>query len=199
MRQLVVIHGGDAFDSYVNYIEHLKAIEVKLEDFDRKGWKPWLFTELGDAYQIFPLRMPNASNATYLEWKIWFQKYLPFLEDGVVLLGHSLGGIFLAKYLSENEVPVSVKATILISPPFDTDSEAGSLGDFVLPDSLDGLAQRGGEIHIFHSEDDQVVPYTEVDKYKTHLPSATIHRFKDRGHFVNETFPEALELIRSLG
>lgn len=198
MKQIVVIHGGDAFDSYEAYFEHLKEVKVWLEDFERKSWKSWLYGELGQDYQVFPLRMPNANNAKYSEWKLWFEKYLPFLNDGVVLLGHSLGGIFLAKYLAENQLPIRVQATLLVAPPFDTDNEAGSLGDFVLPGSLEKLSEHGGAIHIFHSEDDTVVPYQEIDKYANKLPSATLHRFSDRGHFISETFPEVLDVIRNL-
>lgn len=198
-KQIVIIHGGDAFDSYDAYIDHLKKQEVRLEDFIRKGWKSTLSPELGENYQLLPLRMPNANFAKYLEWKIWFEKYLPFLSDGVILIGHSLGGIFLAKYLAENSFPVTIAATLLIAPPFDIDLEAESLGDFTLPESLSRLIEQGGALHLFHSSDDSIVPFGEMQKYAEHIPNATTHTFMDRGHFIGETFPELIETIQNLG
>lgn len=197
-KQIVIIHGGDAFSSYEEYLHHLRAIEINLSDVGRHGWKSTLLGELGDDYELLPLRMPNANNATYLEWSIWLQKYVPFLRDGVILLGHSLGGIFLAKYLAENRMSVRVAGTLLVAAPFDTDNEAGGLGDFTLPESLALLNEQGGAVHLFHSTDDTVVPISEMGKYKAQLPNATEHTFIDRGHFTGETFPELIAVLRTL-
>jgi hypothetical protein len=49
--------------------------------------------------------MPNPMNARYNEWKILFKKIVLLLDDNVILIGHSLGAIFLVKYLSENKFP----------------------------------------------------------------------------------------------
>lgn len=197
-KQVVVIHGGDAFGSYDAYLNHLKKIEVSIDDVGTRGWKSTLAEELGDEYRILALRMPNANNAQYTEWSIWFQKYIPFLTDDVIFLGHSLGGIFVAKYLSENKLSVRVSGTLLVAAPFDTDNEAGELGDFTLPESLTLLNEQGGAVHLFHSTDDSVVPISEMGKYKEQLPDATEHTFIDRGHFTGEAFPEVVSVLRTL-
>ena len=63
--------------------------------------------------------MPLQENAKYNDWKIFFERYIPFLRNNVILIGASLGGIFLAKYLSENKFPKKILSTYLICPPFD--------------------------------------------------------------------------------
>ena len=63
--------------------------------------------------------MPLQDNAKYEEWKILFERYIPHLKDNVILMGNSLGGIFLAKYLSENKFPKKILSTYLTCPPFD--------------------------------------------------------------------------------
>lgn len=83
--------------------------------------------------------MPNGNNAQYIEWKIWFERLLPFLNDGVILIGHSLGGIFLAKYLSENNFSIKVRAAILIAAPFDALGMKESLSQFKLLSPLENF------------------------------------------------------------
>ena len=121
MQQVFVIHGGNAFNSYEEYISALEEKVVSLEDFTRKGWKKSLQEKLGAEYEVFNPQMPNGQNAKYPEWKIYFEKFLPLFSDNVIFVGHSLGGIFLAKYFSENKVSKKIKATILIAAPYDED------------------------------------------------------------------------------
>ena len=103
-QQVFVIHGGTAFDTYEEYISYLQKKEVSLEKLLGRDWKLNLQDNLGSDYEVFLPKMPNAQNAVYKEWCIWFEKFLPLLDDGVILVGHSLGAVFLAKYLSEHDV-----------------------------------------------------------------------------------------------
>ena len=198
-QQVLVIHGGETFKNYEEYFVYLNEKEINLDRLKpRKDWKDSLVSELGENFEVLIPRMPNGSNAQYKEWKIWFERVILLLSDGLILIGHSLGGIFLAKYLSENEVPQKIKGTILISAPFDTEGSDESLGDFNLPPSLLKFAEQGGKIYIIQSEDDPVVPFAQHDKYGLALPNAKTVIFKDRGHFLQETFPEIVELIKSM-
>jgi len=196
MQQVLVIHGGDAFASYEEYVNSLKTYEVDLSRSTSKGWKQMLQENLGGTYQVISPTMPNKWNAKYLEWKIIFEKYIPHLTDSVILVGHSLGGSFLAKYLSEETFPKSIKATFLIAPPYNKDEDR-DLVEFTLPESLAKLENQGGKIFIYHSKDDPIVSFGELEKYEKNLPSANIKTFEDRGHFIQETFPEIIEDIKS--
>jgi predicted alpha/beta hydrolase family esterase len=131
-KQVVVIHGGDTFDSYEDYLTFLNAFEVDKESLFLKDWKSTLQSELGENYEVLCLQMPNMFNAKYLEWKIWFEKYIPFFNQELILVGHSLGGIFLAKYLAENTLEKTIKAVFLIAAPFDN-VDTCSLADFRIP------------------------------------------------------------------
>lgn len=198
-KQVVVIHGGDTFANNEAYLAFLKSFEVDLEYFkSKKGWKDTFSEELGSEYEVLRPMMPNKANAKYLEWKIWFEKLVPFLKDGVVLVGHSLGGTFLAKFLSENDFPKKIRATFLIAPPFDGVDLNESLADFILPDSLARFGEQGGMISLYHSKDDPVVPFVDHGKYKKSLPRVHAVVFEDRQHFNQETFPELVLAIRAL-
>lgn len=198
--QIVIIRGGNTFDTYEEYIEFLRAYQI---DFERvKGvkqrWQDTLAEELGEAYEVIQPTMPSKDNAKYLEWKIWFEKHFSFLQNDLIFIGNSLGGIFLAKYLSENRLPVSIKALYLVAAPYDAEGSPYSLADFVLPKSLDLLNEQVGEIYLIQSKDDPVVKYTDVERYAAHLPNARQMLFADRGHFLQESFPEIVEKIKAL-
>ena len=138
-KQVVIIHGGDTFESHKDYVKYLMEFEIDLDDMMKKGWKNSLTKELGEGFEIIRPRMPCHQNAKYDEWKLWFEKFFQIIEDEVILVGHSLGGIFLAKYLSENNFPNKILATFLLAPPYDEDGNKYSLASFSLGSSLDGL------------------------------------------------------------
>ncbi len=196
-QQVFVIHGGTAFDTYEEYFEYLKNKEVSLEKLQGRDWKMNLQDDLGEDFDVFLPKMPNSQNAVYKEWCIWFEKFLPLLNDGVILVGHSLGAVFLAKYLSENNVTKKIKGIVLVAPPYDND-EGKKLPQFAITTSLEKLEAQGGKVIIFHSKDDPVVDFSELKQYQDKLPSLETRVFEDRGHFNIEEFPEILLDIREL-
>lgn len=197
MKQLLTVHGGEAFETYEEYIAWLRAMEVDIQYSSNAQWKAALPKMLGDEYQVISPRMPNSVNAKYSEWKIWFKKYLEQLSDGVILLGHSLGGIFLAQYLATTEISKRISGLLLAAAPFDAYPSVAA-ANFILPESLDLLQKQSPVIHIFHSTDDPEVPYGNAEKYKEVLPEAILHTFSDLGHFDMAEFPEVVEVIKSL-
>lgn len=198
-QQVVVIHGGTSFDTHEDYIDFIKTRELTLEKLKQPDdWKASLARELGDEFEVLLPKMPNGTNVRYAEWQIWLERCIPFLQDNVILIGHSLGGIFLAKYLSENTFPKRITATLLVAAPVSQTSTVESLKDFTLPPSLAKMAAQAGTIYIVHSKDDPVVPFTEVARYQHLLPAVKTMIFADRGHFNQERFPELVALLQSL-
>ncbi len=196
-RQVFTIHGGDAFATHEDFLEYIRSLAIDLSWSQRKGWKSTLQEALGDEYEVISPRMPNAQNASYEVWKVWFEKHIPFMRDDITLVGHSLGGIFLAKYLSENRLPVKIAGTFLVAAPFELDTE-GRVMEFILPDSLALFDEQGGKIFLYQSTDDQVVPFAELSRYRRALPSAKTEVFEDRGHFDQEQLPEIVRDIQGL-
>jgi len=194
-QQIVVIHGGSAFETYEEYLQDLRAREPSMERILRKDWKASLNDALGDNYLVLNPKMPNPDNAKYSEWKIWFEKLISIFDDETIMIGHSLGGIFLVKYLSENDYPKKIKATFLVAAPYNTESQH-PLADFNIEKDLSGLIKQGGSIFIYHSRDDEVVPFSNCERYKKELPGATLRIFEDRQHFNQKDFPEIVEDLK---
>jgi uncharacterized protein len=198
-KQVLVLHGGDTFDTYEEYLLFLKNYKIEtLEYFLKKKWKSSLQKSLGDYYEVIIPEMPNKINAKYFEWKIWFEKVLTLLDDEIILVGHSLGGLFLAKYLSENAFVKKPLGVFLIAPPFDMSETKESLADFILPEDFQNLKSLGNKLHFYHSRDDGVVPFIELQKYKEKLPNSQFTIFDDKGHFNQEEFSELAKDIKNL-
>ena len=198
-QQIVIIHGGTTFDSQGDYLSYLKNKEIDLEKLrPQLDWRYSLQNELGENFEVLLPQMPDKTNAHYNEWKIWFERILPLLDKEIILVGHSLGGIFLAKYLSENNFPKKIKATILVAAPFDDKDSGKSLADFKLSFPLDRFVKQGGKIYLIQSKGDPEVLFGNLEKYKKALPNAETIVFEDRGHFSQESFPEIIELIKTL-
>jgi predicted alpha/beta hydrolase family esterase len=192
--QLCIIHGGTTFENDAKYRLSLEAFTPSYERLlYGTDWKVWLVNQLPD-YDVLLPSMPNKQNAKYDEWSLYFSKIIPFFSPCTVLIGHSLGGIFLAKYFSELSPDEKFKKIILIAAPF-ADETLESLGDFKIS-SANKLQLAAQELHLLYSEDDPVVPYSELDAYRDDLPQAHVHTFNNKQHFNDQEFPEILEIIR---
>jgi predicted alpha/beta hydrolase family esterase len=193
-KQIVVVHGGDSFETYKKYLNALRSWEVSKDTFSaRYDWKSNLAEDLNNDFEILSPRMPNKQNAKYVEWKIWLERMIPFLKNNAVFVGHSMGGLFLVKYLTENKFPKNIGALYLVAAPH---SLTGDIYQFQLKKNLQNVWTQCQNIHIFQSKDDPVVPFVEAERYQKAWPGAKIHIFKNRGHFNQEHFPELVREIK---
>ncbi|NCU39062.1 hypothetical protein EOL96_08590 [Candidatus Saccharibacteria bacterium] len=194
MKQLLIIHGGHTFSDYSTYRKYLSEKTLDYYKLTHPiRWKERLTEELPGFDVLLP-SMPNSDNAVYDEWAIQFEKLLALLNDDAQILGHSLGAMFVAKYLNINRLSKPVQRLILVSAAYN-DVAGEEIGEFGVGSAVD-LPQSAKEIHLFHSEDDPVVPFSELAKFQNDLPYAIAHVFSDRGHFIDETFPEIAQLIK---
>jgi uncharacterized protein len=195
--QIFIIHGGMTFRTKKDYIDYLKNRKITIED--RIRWsESYLKKKIGKDFEIINPRMPLKDNAKYEDWKIHFQRHFPFLRDNIILIGTSLGGIFLAKYLSENKFPKKILSTYLIAPPYDGSNRKYIAGKFNLKSDLSRLEKRSKNLYLMFSKDDDVVPVSHAEKYRKKLKSANIIIYKSKnGHFKISRFPEIIKMIKS--
>jgi len=198
--QIFIIHGGNTFKNQKDYLNYLKNRSVSLEEKKPRWTGEYIDKELGKNFQIIKPRFPLQENAKYQDWKIWFERYIPLLKNNVILIGGSLGGIFLAKYLSENKFPKKILATYLVCPPFDdTCINEDLVGGFKLKKDLSLLEQNSKNLTLMFSADDDCVPISHAEKYRNKLKNAKIIIYKSKnGHFRIPKFPEIVKMIKSL-
>jgi predicted alpha/beta hydrolase family esterase len=196
--QIFIIHGGMTFKNKKDYLKYLKTREISIEKKVR--WTDdFLDKKLGKDFEIIRPRMPLQDDAKYGDWKIHFERHFPKLRNGIILIGSSLGGIFLAKYLSENKFPKKILSTYLICPPFDNTLAGEDLvGGFKLKSDLTKIEKNSKNLYLLFSKDDDVVPLSHAEKYRMKLKSARVTIFNSKsGHFKIAEFPEIIKMINS--
>lgn len=197
-NQILFIHGGMTFKKKEDYIKFLKTRKINLDPINK--WNDiYLKKKLGKKFQIIKPRMPLQEYSEYKEWKIHFENYFPHLKNNIILIGESMGGIFLAKYLSENKFPRKILSTYLVAPPFDDSMPGEDLaGGFKLKSDLSLLEKNIKNLYLLFSKDDDVVTLPHAKKYKNKLKKAKIYIFKNKnGHFVVSKFPEIIKMIKN--
>jgi hypothetical protein len=156
-------------------------------------WIPWLQKQLLIAgYHAETPEMPLAYWPVYQDWKEHFERF-PVGKDSI-LVGHSCGGGFLLRYLSEHAItPARV---VLVAPWLDPlKSRDAELFNF----SLDETIGIRTDLHILYSDNDMESVDMTVSYLKTSLSNIKAHLFSGYGHFClgdmkTGAFPDLLHL-----
>jgi len=182
-QQIVIIGGGETFDDYSKYVHFLQyKMKFNLEARG-KNWKETLQKKLGADYEVIHVRMPSPLNAKYLEWEIYFRKVIPHLRDNVVFVGHSLGALFLVKFMSEHTLKTKVAGLMLVSAPYNISDDSG-FADFVLNEAKFFSFMPETEIQFYHGKDDRIVKKSNMEDYHRLIPNSKCRLLKEGGHFI---------------
>jgi len=177
-RQVLFIQGGGAnvHDQWDN-----KLVES-------------LRQELGSDFEVRYPRMPKEEDPHYAPWKGAIEKELEALNDGAILIGHSIGGAILVNVLAELSVKPQFGAIILISAPFV--GEGGwSIDEMQSSNHLGERLPKNAPIHVFHGLGDDEVPPQHADLYERAIPQAMVHRVADRDHQFNNDLRDVAAVI----
>lgn len=149
---------------------------------------------LGDGQEVRYPRMPNEEDPSQAAWSAAIRRELADLDDGAVVIGHSVGATILIDALA-GQPPGCVPATIvLIAAPFV--GEGGWPGDgFELPQDLGTRLPRGARVHVFHGLRDETVPPSHADLYAGVVPQAMVHRLPGRDHQLNNDLSDVAQVI----
>jgi predicted alpha/beta hydrolase family esterase len=189
MRTALILHGTPEREEYFN---------PDLPATSNSHWIPWLQKQL--LIEGIPTQtpeMPHAWNPQYPIWKKEFERY--DLDESSILVGHSCGGGFLTRWLTEHP-QVRVDKIVLVAPWVDPfRRKTTDFYDFEIDPSL---ANRANNLTIFHSDDDMEEVQESVRRLRRIISGAKYREFHKYGHFCFETmntsaFPELLELVLS--
>ena len=195
---MLTVHGGMTFKNEKDYLRYLRT--KKISTSKKVRWVPgYLEKALGKKFEVISPRMPLQDFARYRDWAVLFKRYLALLKGEFILVGSSLGGVFLAKYLSENKLQKKALSVYMVCPPFDNTLIGEDLvGGFNLKSDLSLIEKSCKNLYLMFSRDDDVVPVAHADKYRKKLPNARIIVYRSKnGHFDIPKFPEIIRLIKA--
>lgn len=153
--------------------------------------------ELGPGYSILYPRMPNEDEPSYAAWKATLVEEIARLDDGSMVVGHSIGGTILVNVLAELPTERELSAVLLIAVPFV--GEGGWPSDDVTPmDDVGARLPSATPVYLFQGSDDDTTPAIHLDLYARALPQAQIRRLEGRDHQLNNDMAEVAAEIRAL-
>jgi predicted alpha/beta hydrolase family esterase len=150
--------------------------------------------ELGDSYVVHYPRMPNEADPSYAAWKPAILKAVAALDNGAILVGHSVGGTLLLHTLANEHPNFRPGALILIAPPF-IGNDGWPSGD--IPPRIGFDLPSGLPILLYHGADDKEVPPDHANLYEKALPQAVVHRLPGRDHQLNNDLTGVANDIRA--
>ena len=137
---------------------------------------------LGPSYEVRYPRMPLEDSAHYTDWTAQIVSALPSPGTEVVLVGHSVGGSVLLRFLCEESVEASVTGLFVIAAPFWGADDFWDWDEARLPEDAAEKLTTVPRIFMYHSRDDEVVPFSHLALYSARLPQATIRPLDVGGH-----------------
>ena len=143
----------------------------------------------GDDYQVNNPQMPSEGNPQYALWKAEIARQLKAFDDPLILVGHSLGGSVLLKYLSEETVDKPIAGLFIIAAPY-WGAQDWDYDEYKLSEDFASHLPKDLPIFLYQGRDDEVVPFTHLAMYAEKLPQATVRELEGRGHQLNDNLPE---------
>lgn len=187
MKRAIIVHGMMSKEKYY---------DVNREDSSsNSNWLPWLQQQLiaRDILAQTP-EMPRPFAPDYYAWKTEFERFVP--DEETLLVGHSLGGGFLIRWLNDNPGKI-VGKVVLIAPWLDVEKEYSPLFDFSLRSDITNQSKKG--IDILYSTNDKAVIQSSLEYLRQKADNLRYHEFINYGHFrlkemKTREFPELLKI-----
>ena len=155
---------------------------------------------LGPEYDVHCPAMPDEENAPYDQWKHQIEKELATMQEPIMLIGHSVGASIIMKCMSEIEVQKPIAGIFLMATPFWGGNGWRYEGyeELALAKGFAARLPKGASLFLYHSRDDEVVPFAHLALYAEQLPQATVREFDGRGHQFNNDLSEVAADITNL-
>lgn len=164
------------------------------------GWRPYLMREL-EKHDIYAcsLPMPSPEAPKLDEWLEEINHYVDMNKnDEIYLVGHSLGGTAILRYLEEYTSP-NIKGAILVSTPCHQNANE-KIRDFLSSDfDWTKMKNKIPKVVVIHGDNDPFVPVSEAQKTTQELEGKLI-LISNGKHLNDESagfteLPEALSAL----
>lgn len=189
MTNAILLHGLPSEDEYYDNEQPSSS---------NAHWFPWLQNQL--LIKDIKTDTPEVYKPYQMQWQDWVKEVERFdIGPQTILVGHSMGGGFWVRYLSEHP-NIHVKHVILVAPWLNLNHEEKTdFFDFELRPDITHQAQQ---FTVLASDNDHPDVQNSVEYLRNILGDAKFIDFHNYGHFCfrdlkTEAFPELLQEILS--
>ena len=169
MKTAIILHGKPSKEGYYNPDRGAQSNE---------HWLPWIQRQLLlKDYLAQALELPEPYDPNYKKWLSVFERFN--VDRNTILIGHSRGGTFLIRWLSENKIKTGKVALVAPSLQQDKGVEHGFF-DFKIDRDF---PSRTKSVTVFYSTDDSKSVLETVDFLKKNTEGIEYQKFTDKGHF----------------
>lgn len=157
----------------------------------------YLSHELGSNYRVTSPTMPLPDAPTYKNWERELAKRLSAHPPPKILVGHSLGGSVLLKYLSEHNQAIQAASLFVVAAPY-WGSQDWEVEEFVLREGFPRYLPSELNICFYQSQNDEVVPIEHLSHYAKAIPNAKVRSVQHGGHTFKDGLQALVDDIRAL-
>lgn len=192
LKNAILLHGWNTKDEFFDPTKPTASND---------HWFPWLTKQLMvRGYKVDVPEMTQYSQTTYESWKKEFERF--DLNQNTLLVGHSCGGGFLVRYLSENYIQVG--RVLLVAPWLGLHLDDFPDKDFFAFTANPKIADKTTGLYVIYSTDDFESIQDSVNLLKNTIDGAKYIALQNKGHFTRtslgtDAFPELLELCLQTG
>jgi predicted alpha/beta hydrolase family esterase len=156
----------------------------------------YLKEELGSDYEVLAPDMPDPDHPRYLAWRNQIEHELDKLATNCLLIGHSLGGSMLLKYLAEGSYQKPIAGMFLIAVPYwgKQDWEL----EYAVPEDFASHLPPIRQLFLYHSRSDEDIPFSSLQRYQEQLPQATVRVLDGKEHSFTGGLPLLAQDIKNL-
>ncbi len=186
MPNAILIHG---------WASEAELYDSSIPTASNSHWFPWLSKQLmvRDVHTV-SVEMPNSPYPVYEQWKKEFERY--DVTPETTLVGHSTGGGFIVRWLSEHP-DVRVAKVVLVAPWMGIDFGLRFDPEFFEFEIDGNLASRTSGFVIMSSTNDMQAVKDSITLLLEKVKDIKLVELKNKGHFClsdlgTEEFPELL-------
>jgi len=185
MKNAILLHGLPSKEEYYN---------PDKPSASNAHWFSWLQNQL--LIKDIQTHTPEVFKVYEASWDDWVKEVERYdINEDTTAVGHSMGGGFWVRYLSEHP-GLKVDKVLLVAPWLNVSHEEDiTFFDFRLNPKI---LSQANKFVVFASDNDSEDVKNTVDFLISNLPSIKVKEFHNYGHFTyasmkTEEFPELFE------
>jgi predicted alpha/beta hydrolase family esterase len=189
MKNVIILHGRPSKEQFE---------DPSFPSPSNYYWLPWLQKKL--SLIGIPTQTPEVPNAYIPDYKTWLSVFeQQDINKDTVLVGHSCGGGFIVRWLSEHK-EISVGKVILVAPWIDLagDPDNEFTKDFLSFELDKDFVSRTDGVLIINSSDDVGTIQRSVEQLREVVNDIKYLELSHRGHFYDDQNMEFPELFKEI-